>query len=61
MEKIEGWKTIIVSVLAFAAAILGQFGIVFSLDEQAAIATGVMAVIMLVMRLMTNTPVGGTG
>lgn len=52
-------KTLIVNVLAGFAAVAGAFGIDAGLDPeaQAAIATGALAVINIILRFITKAPV----
>ncbi len=57
MEKLEGYKTLVVAGITLLAAVAGFNGYVITLEEQAAISTGVMSLIMVGMRLVTKTPV----
>ena len=57
MDKITGWKTIIVAVTGLVAAIAGAFGYGIPMEQQAALSTGIMSIIMLGMRFVTKTPV----
>jgi hypothetical protein len=52
-------KTIIVNVLAGIAAVTGAFGLDLGLDAeaQAALATGILAVVNIVLRVVTKGPV----
>lgn len=52
-------KTLIINVLAGAAAVAGAFGLDLGLDTttQAEIATGALAVINVILRLITKAPV----
>ena len=56
VEKIEGYKTILVAAVGLLAAVAGFKGYVITLEEQAAICTGIMSLIMVGMRLVTKTP-----
>ena len=55
---LQGWRTLVVMGLGFAAAWLQHKGIVFPASDQAATATTIMAVVGIVMRLLTKGPVG---
>ena len=57
MNILQGWRTIIVAFLALVWAILDGIGINVPLADQEAVATGVVAVIMIAMRIITTTPV----
>lgn len=57
--KLEGYRTIIVAALALVFSLAQGFGIVVSQDEQSAITAGVVAVLMILLRLVTKGPVGG--
>lgn len=61
METKPFWqsKTLIINVLAGAAAVAGAFGLDLGLDStaQAEIATGALAVLNIVLRLVTKTTV----
>ena len=61
MESKHWWasKTIWVNLLALVAIILNSlYGIELEAEAQAAIATGVLAVLNIVLRAITKEPVG---
>lgn len=58
MNNLEGYRTIIVMAIGLLAGILAQFGIVITMEEQAAWVLVVMSAIGIVMRLVTTKPVG---
>ncbi len=61
MESKPFWtsKTLWVNFIAFIATVTGAFGLDLGLDPemQASIVTGVMAVVNIVLRFVTTTPV----
>jgi len=52
----KGWKTIVVAVLSFAIYTLAWPGLVELVDPQ--LIAQIAAVLMLVMRFLTATPIG---
>lgn len=58
-DKFAGYRTMVVAAMIIVFAILTEFGIVFPQSDQQAISDGVIALLMIVMRLVTKTPVGG--
>ncbi len=69
LEKLKGWKTVIVGAVFAAPLALVQIGEQLSLIDPAAIlpepwgqrVTLVLAVIMILLRLVTTGPVGSKG
>lgn len=58
MSKLEGYRTIIAAIVsAIIVPILVSKGIPVTPDMEPAITSGVMAVIMISMRVVTNIPV----
>ena len=57
MGNLEGYKTLVVAGSTLLAGVAGYHGYVITLEEQAAISTIVMALVMAGMRLVTKTPV----
>lgn len=53
----EGYKTFLFGLLSMVAAVLGKYDIVLSLEDQTAIVMGVMAILTIVLRFVTKTPV----
>ena len=53
----QGYKTIIVGILALIWSILGAVGVDVPANEQATIGSGLLAIIMLVLRFFTKTPI----
>lgn len=61
MEVKKWWtsKTIWVNVVAIIAVVLNSlYGVEFSAEVQATIATSVLAVVNLILRIITKEPVG---
>ncbi len=61
METKKWWmsKTVWVNFCAILAIVLNsQYGIEMDADTQAAMATSILAVINIILRLVTNQPVG---
>jgi len=58
MDKLKGWKTIIVSVLALIWAILPSLGIDLTGAETANVELGVLALAGIVLRYFTDTSIG---
>ena len=59
----KGFRTIIVNVLMAAASIAGIYNIEITPDQIEGIATGIVfvfTVVNLVLRAITNTPVGSS-
>lgn len=55
-----GYKTLIVMFLGLVFAGMQMFGVVVAQDDQSAIATGVLAIAGIILRLVTNTTAGKT-
>lgn len=55
----EGWKTAVFAVIGMVAAIAQAIGVVFPQDDQAAIGTGIVALVMLILRFRTQTKIFG--
>lgn len=58
MKSLEGFRTILVAVLSVAGVVLADYGFDLPVEDQTTIATSVMAVAMIVLRLVTKSPVG---
>lgn len=58
MKSLEGFRTILVAVLSVAGVVLAKYGFDFPVEDQTAIATGIMTVLMIAMRVITKSPVG---
>lgn len=56
-NMLQGWKTIIVAVLALVWAALDMIGISVPLADQEAIATAVFAVLVIIGRVLATGPV----
>lgn len=54
----KGYKTLIVNTVAALVAVGAIFGVVIPQDDSTAVTAGVLAVINIVLRVMTSTPVG---
>lgn len=54
----KGYRTIILAVFPLIWAILAGIGIDVPLEQQGEIVAGVTAVLMIIMRTQTDTPVG---
>lgn len=54
----KGFRTVILATFPLIWAVLSVFGIDVPLEEQGEIIAGVTAVMMIVMRYMTDTPIG---
>lgn len=54
----KGYKTIITNVGVALFALLAMFGMEVGVEEQTAITAGILAVVNIVLRVMTTTPVG---
>lgn len=54
----KGFRTVILATFPLLWAVLSVFGIDVPLEEQGEIIAGVTAVMMIVMRYMTDTPIG---
>lgn len=59
MNFLEGYKTIIANVALAVVAVAAGFGIIIPQDDKDAIAGGIIAVVGIILRLVTNGPVGG--
>lgn len=57
-NPMKGYRTLILTALALVWVILAQVGIDVPADDQASIGAGVIALVSLVLRLVTTTPVG---
>jgi len=55
---IKGYRTVVVMALGLVYSLLAGTGFVIPEDEQAAISTGIVSVIGLVLRFMTDSKVG---
>lgn len=59
MDKLTGWRTVIVAALALIYALLPLFGVkVPGAEDQVNIEAFVTAALMFVMRFFTKTPIG---
>lgn len=58
MPNLTGFRTLIVAALALLWAVFDKIGVPVPLDDQEAIATGVLAIIMVILRFVTKTPIG---
>jgi len=54
-QPLAGWATIIVMAGALVVSIATAFGVVIPENEQAAITSGIIAIIGIILRLRTNT------
>lgn len=54
----KGYRTIVVMALGLLYSVLAATGFVIPQDEQTAISTGIVSMIGLILRFMTDTPVG---
>ena len=54
----KGYKTVVLAGFGLVFAMLQTLGVIVPQDEQAAIQTGGVSLLMLIMRLVTSTPVG---
>lgn len=54
----KGYKTVVLAGFGLVFAMLQTLGVIVPQDEQAAIQTGGGSLLMLIMRLVTSTPVG---
>lgn len=57
MVKLKGYRTILTNALALAVAC----GLVITGEEQSAIVAGVVAVVNIYLRFITDTPLGQSG
>ncbi|MEO9255343.1 MAG: hypothetical protein ABI305_07390 [Tepidiformaceae bacterium] len=56
--NLSGYRTLIVAGLAIVAGILQGYGVVFDQSTQASLATVILALVFVAMRLITHKPVG---
>jgi len=54
----KGYRTCVVMALGLLYSVAAGIGFVIPEDEQAAISTGIVSIIGLVLRFMTDTKVG---
>jgi len=54
----KGYRTVILAAFPLIWAVLAQVGVDVPLEEQGQIVAGVTAVMMIIMRKMTDTPLG---
>lgn len=54
----KGWRTIIVAAFPLIWAVLAAVGVDVPLEQQGEIVAGVTAILMIVMRTQTDSPVG---
>jgi hypothetical protein len=54
----SGLKTILVAVLSLVSVVASRYGFDFPIEDQTIIVTSIMSTLMIVLRLVTKTPVG---
>lgn len=54
----KGYRTIIVNIIALVASLSATQGLEIGAEDQASIATAVLAIINIGLRFITTTPVG---
>lgn len=57
--KLKGYRTIIANVVALGVAIAASSGFVIPESEQTALVAGIVAILNIGLRFITDTPVGG--
>ena len=58
MDKLKGYRTLIINVVALIASILAMAGFDITPEAQGQITTGILAVVNIVLRFITDTKVG---
>lgn len=56
-EFLKGWRTLIIAALGLLWAALDSVGFPVPLAEQEAIATGILSIAMIIVRVFTTGPV----
>lgn len=54
----KGYRTLIVNIVALASSLLMMAGVDIPLETQSQISTGILAVVNIALRFVTDTPVG---
>jgi hypothetical protein len=54
----SGFKTILVAILSLVSVVASRYGFDFPIEDQTIIVTSIMSTLMIVLRLVTKTPVG---
>lgn len=54
----KGYRTIVVNLIAVLASVAALFGLEVTQEEWGTVTTGVLAVVNIIMRCVTDTPVG---
>lgn len=58
MDTAKGYRTLIVNIVALASSLLMMAGVDIPLETQSQISTGILAVVNIALRFVTDTPVG---
>lgn len=58
MDTGKGYRTLIVNIVALASSLLMMAGVDIPLETQSQISTGILAVVNIALRFVTDTPVG---
>lgn len=54
----KGYRTLIVNIVALLSSLLVMAGVDIPLETQSQISTGILAVVNIALRFVTDTPVG---
>ena len=62
LNKIKGYRTVLVGVLTIAVAVVASLPTTFEVTDPSVLKVmlGVSGVLTIVLRYLTNTPVGGS-
>lgn len=55
---LSGFKTILTAILSIVSIVAGKYGFDLPIEDQSVIITSVMSTLMIVLRIVTKTPVG---